>query len=165
MATLAPAAPSELAKARPPLEWDKIRADALDGLNKSKDLRLLAYLGTASLRTDGLPAFAGVLTTASKWLETYWPQVYPALDERSAAILRTIRAAAPASARLLVIGQLIEPPNQGAPAKLSDLNMLVSPGGRERRREEFAVLFAAGGFALTGVHAAGRTYVIEGVLA
>ena len=75
----------EQSKARPPLEWDKIRADALDGLNKSKDLRLLAYLGTALLRTDGLPAFAGVLTTASQWLETYWPQVYPALDEDAIA--------------------------------------------------------------------------------
>ena len=75
----------ELAKARPPLEWDKIRADALEGLTKSKDLRLLAYLGTASLRTDGLPAFAGVLTTAAQWLETYWPQVYPALDEDAIA--------------------------------------------------------------------------------
>ena len=75
----------ELSKARPPLEWDKIRADALEGLNKSKDIRLLAYLGTALLRTDGLPAFAGVLTTASQWLETYWPQVYPALDEDAIA--------------------------------------------------------------------------------
>ena len=59
----------ELSKARPPLEWDKIRADALDGLSKSKDLRLLAYLGTALLRTDGLPSFATVLTTATTWLE------------------------------------------------------------------------------------------------
>jgi type VI secretion system protein ImpA len=75
----------ELSKARPPLEWDKIRADALDGLSKSKDIRLLAYLGTALLRTDGLPAFAGVLTTASQWLEAYWPQVYPALDEDAIA--------------------------------------------------------------------------------
>jgi type VI secretion system protein ImpA len=70
-----------LAKARPPLEWGRIRADALDGLAKSKDLRLLAYLGTALLRTDGLPAFAQVLTTASQWLEAYWPQVYPVVDE------------------------------------------------------------------------------------
>jgi type VI secretion system protein ImpA len=75
----------ELAKARPALEWDKIRADALEGLNKSKDLRLLAYLGTALLRIDGLPAFAGVLTTASQWLEAYWPQVCPALDEDAIA--------------------------------------------------------------------------------
>lgn len=75
----------EQAKARPPLEWDRIRSDALDGLSKSKDLRLLAYLGTAVLRTDGLPAFAHVLTTASQWLETYWPQVYPLLDEDAIA--------------------------------------------------------------------------------
>ena len=76
---------NELAKAKPPIEWARIRADALDGLTKSKDLRLLAYLGTASLRTDGLPAYAGVLTTASQWLETYWPQVYPLLDEDAIA--------------------------------------------------------------------------------
>src|SRR6476660_7312209 len=50
----------EQAKAKPPLEWDRIRADALDGLTKSKDLRLLAYLGTASLRTDGLPTYTVV---------------------------------------------------------------------------------------------------------
>ena len=52
-----------------------------EALAKSKDLRLLAYLGTAVLRTEGLPSFAAVLTTASNWLETYWPQVYPLLDE------------------------------------------------------------------------------------
>lgn len=75
----------ELSKARPPIEWDRIRADALEGLTRSKDLRLLAYLGTALLRTDGLPAFTTVLTTASQWLENYWPQVYPALDEDAIA--------------------------------------------------------------------------------
>lgn len=75
----------ELAKARPPLEWDRIRAESLDGLSKSKDLRLLAYLGTALLRTNGLPAYAQVLTTASEWLEQYWPQVYPALEEDAIA--------------------------------------------------------------------------------
>ena len=74
-----------LAKARPALEWDRIRADALDGLTKSKDLRLLAYLGTSVLRTDGLPAFALVLSTASHWLEAYWPDVYPLLDEDAIA--------------------------------------------------------------------------------
>ena len=38
--------------------------------------------------------------------------------------------------------------NENADAKLSDLNMLVGAGGRERTRDEFAALFAAGGFAL-----------------
>jgi type VI secretion system protein ImpA len=68
-----------------PLEWDRIRADALEALSKSKDLRLLAYLGTALLRTDGLADFARVLTTASQWIEIYWTQVYPLIDEDAIA--------------------------------------------------------------------------------
>jgi len=79
----------EAAKARPPIEWDRLRADALEGLRKTKDLRLLAYLGTALLRTDGLGAFARTLTTASQWLETYWPNVYPLLDEGDAMARRS----------------------------------------------------------------------------
>jgi type VI secretion system protein ImpA len=75
----------EREKAKPPPEWDRIRDDALEALSKSKDLRLLGYLGTALLRTDGLPAFAQVLTTASHWIETYWSQVYPLLDEDAIA--------------------------------------------------------------------------------
>ena len=50
-------------------------------LAKSKDLRLLAYLGTALLRTDGVPAFSETLHVASQWLETYWSQTYPLVDE------------------------------------------------------------------------------------
>ena len=78
----------EAAKAKAPIEWDRIRRQALDGLAKSKDLRLLAYLGTALLRTDGLPAFASTLTSASQWIETYWPQVYPLLDDGDAMARR-----------------------------------------------------------------------------
>lgn len=75
----------ESAKTKPPIEWDRIRSDAIDGIGKSKDLRLLAYAATAGLRTDGLPAFSQALTTASQWLETFWPHVYPLLDEDAIA--------------------------------------------------------------------------------
>jgi type VI secretion system protein ImpA len=78
----------ESAKVRAPIEWDRIRNAALEGLKGSKDLRLLAYLGTALLRTDGLPAFGRTITIASQWLETYWPQVYPLLDEGDAMARR-----------------------------------------------------------------------------
>ena len=78
----------ETGKARPPIEWDRVRSQTLDGLAKSKDLRLLAYLGTALLRTNGLAAFASTITTASQWLETFWPQVYPLLDEGDAMARR-----------------------------------------------------------------------------
>ena len=67
-------------------EWREIRDKALEALGKSKDLRLLAHLGTALLRTDGVPAFAETLNVASHWLETYWSQTYPLVDED--AILR-----------------------------------------------------------------------------
>jgi type VI secretion system protein ImpA len=70
----------------PPPEWGVIRARALEALGKSKDIRLLAYLGTALLRTDGLTAFAETLHVASQWLQTYWAGTYPLIDED--AILR-----------------------------------------------------------------------------
>jgi hypothetical protein len=71
-------------------------------------------------------------------------------DEEAAAILRVIRCAAGEAATLLVIERELGPPNENPVAKLSDLNMLVAPGGRERTLEEFAALFAEAGFRLVG---------------
>jgi type VI secretion system protein ImpA len=84
----APAEPSEKRIPKPPesQEWVEIRDRALEALARSKDLRLLATLGTALLRTDGVPAFAETLNVASQWLELYWSQTYPVVDED--AILR-----------------------------------------------------------------------------
>jgi type VI secretion system protein ImpA len=65
----------------PAPEWTAIRARAAEALCKSKDLRLLAHLASAVLRTDGLPAFAETLTIASRWLEMYWRETYPRIDE------------------------------------------------------------------------------------
>jgi len=70
----------------PPPDWAAIRARSVEALAKSKDLRLLAHLAAALLRTDGVPAFAATLNVAMQWLETYWAQVYPLVDED--AILR-----------------------------------------------------------------------------
>lgn len=67
-------------------EWREIRDKSLETLTKSKDLRVLAHLGTALLRTDGLPAFSRTLDVASQWLSTYWAETYPLVDED--AILR-----------------------------------------------------------------------------
>ena len=64
---------------RPP-EWGDIKSRSLDALSKSKDLRLLVHLGTALLRTDGLPAFIETVNVAAHWLENYWDQTYPPVD-------------------------------------------------------------------------------------
>ena len=136
----------ELSKARPPLEWDKIRADALDGLNKSKDLRLLAYLGTALLRTDGLPSFATVLTTASQWLETYWPQVYPALDEDAIARRNALNCFADPMAVIDRIWRLpLVTSRQHGRYSLRDIEIArgqAAPGPLESKPEEAAILNA-----------------------
>jgi len=70
----------------PPPPWADIKSRALEALAKSKDLRVLAFLGSATLRTDGFSAFADTLTVAAKWLEMYWNPVFPVVSED--AILR-----------------------------------------------------------------------------
>jgi hypothetical protein len=36
--------------------------------------------------------------------------------------------------------RIVAPPNEGLETKISDLNMLVSPGGQERTADEFAAM-------------------------
>jgi hypothetical protein len=68
-------------------------------------------------------------------------------DDDALRILARCREATPAHGALLVVERDLGAPNENADAKLSDLNMLVGVGGRERTRDEFARLFADGGFA------------------
>jgi len=67
-------------------------------------------------------------------------------DEPAIEILRTCRRAARTGTALLVIERQFALPA----TKLSDLNMLVGPGGRERTAEEYAALLAAAGYELIG---------------
>ena len=85
-------------------------------------------------------------------------------DEEAVAVLRTCRAAMSPDATLLVIERILAPPNEGAEGKLSDLNMLVMPGGRERTEKEFRALFERAGLRLVGaVPTASGPAVIEAV--
>jgi type VI secretion system protein ImpA len=67
-------------------DWREIRVKALEGLDQSRDLRLLAHLGAAALRTQGLAGFCDVLGVASRWFEGFPDKLYPLIDED--AILR-----------------------------------------------------------------------------
>jgi type VI secretion system protein ImpA len=138
----------ELSKAKPPVEWDRIRADALDGLSKSKDLRLLAYLGTALLRTDGLPAFAQVLTTASQWLESYWAQVYPALEEDAIARRNALNCLADPMAVVDRVWRLpLVASRQHGRFSLRDIEIArgqAAPGAMEARPDDGAIRDAFG---------------------
>lgn len=82
-------------------------------------------------------------------------------NARCIEILNVIRKAAPPGARLLVVERLIEGPNEGAAATMSDLNMLVGPGGLERTLDEYQALLASGGWHLLGAQPANDHFVIE----
>ena len=70
----------------PAPDWNEIKQQSIEALSRSKDLRLLAHLGTALLRTDGLTAFNETLKVAAHWLDAYWADTYPRVDED--AVLR-----------------------------------------------------------------------------
>jgi hypothetical protein len=64
-------------------------------------------------------------------------------DEESVRILRACREAMPEHGRVVLVERDLGGPNESPEAKLSDLNMLVGPGGRERTTDEYAALFAS----------------------
>ena len=72
-------------------------------------------------------------------------------DPEARSILTTCRRAMRADAVLLLVENLLGPPNEGLATKLGDLNMLVNPGGMERTREQYAELLAGAGFRLERV--------------
>ncbi|HEY2311117.1 MAG TPA: methyltransferase [Gaiellaceae bacterium] len=71
-----------------------------------------------------------------------WP------NSDAARILRTIRAAAPPHARLLINESVIRPGNDADGAKWLDLLMLVLAGGRERDEQQWRELLEGAGFTL-----------------
>ncbi len=92
---------------------------------------------------DGVPAGADIYVM--KAILHDWE------DAESTAILRAISAVIPADGALLVVERVIGPPNEDLEGKLSDLHMLVMPGGRERTEAEWRALHDAGGFALDAI--------------
>ena len=65
----------------PPPDWGDVRQQSVAALRRSKDLRILAHLAAALLRTDGIRAFGQSLEAAAYWLEHWWDDTYPHVDE------------------------------------------------------------------------------------
>jgi O-methyltransferase/methyltransferase family protein len=123
---------------------------------------ILARAGVAD-RTEvvGGDFFASVPTADAYVMKSI---LHDWTDEDSIRILRTIRAAAAPSARLLIVERVLGGPNDDLEGKLMDLHMLVMPGGLERTADEWRDLFAAGGWTLGGISPIGGGFqLIEGV--
>jgi hypothetical protein len=86
-------------------------------------------------------------------------------DERAQAILTRCRDGMSASAKLLVIEDLVCAPNVLCDAKVGDVNMLARTGGRNRTDKEYRDLLAAGGFTVRRVLPASRDLAVLEALA
>ena len=87
-------------------------------------------------------------------------------DERALTILRNIRQAMKPGGRVLVVEAVIADGNGQDFGKLLDIEMLVSPGGKERTAAEYEDLFRRAGLRLTRIIPTKSPYsVIEAVAA
>jgi len=88
-------------------------------------------------------------------------------NEPAARLLRTVRAYMPAEARLMIVGSVLtDTATTDEPVMfLTDANMLVTAGGRERTESEFRTLLAETGFEVEAVsrNAAGPLSIITAV--
>ncbi len=69
-------------------------------------------------------------------------------DERSARILKNIHAAMSGDGKVLIVEVIVPEGNEPHYSKLLDLEMLTSPGGKERTAEEYRALVTQAGFRL-----------------
>jgi hypothetical protein len=74
-------------------------------------------------------------------------------DEQAVLILRQIHARLDgrANGRVLLLEAVVPPGNAPHVAKIIDLEMLLTAGGRERTADEYAALFANAGFEMTRI--------------
>jgi hypothetical protein len=72
-------------------------------------------------------------------------------DNACVKLLTNCRGAMGADGRVAVVELRLGPMGEPGFAPLLDLNMLVATGGRERTRDEYGALFAAGGLKLAAV--------------
>jgi type VI secretion system protein ImpA len=62
-------------------KWPEV-GEAADGLlERTRDLRVLAYLTHAALNVDGFAGLAAGLQVMHGWVQTFWDTVYPQLDK------------------------------------------------------------------------------------
>lgn len=87
-------------------------------------------------------------------------------DERALTILRNIKQAMNPGGRVLLVESVVPDGNTPDLSKLMDIEMLVSPGGKERTAKEYEDLFAQAGLRLTRILSTRSAYsIIEAVSA
>jgi type VI secretion system protein ImpA len=64
-----------------PIDWRRVRARALEGLQRSRDLRALNLLAAAVIRLEGIGPFFELIKVAAAWLDQMPDQVHPLFED------------------------------------------------------------------------------------
>ncbi len=129
--------------------WREIKGASLKALAQSKDIRLLAHLAASALRTDGLPSFYACLQTAKQWVDEYWPQVYPLVDDDAILRKNALNAFADRMAIVDAVRRLaLVSHRQLGSVSLRDLDVATgqseaSPGEEAKSEAQIAATFSA----------------------
>jgi len=84
--------------------------------------------------------------------------------EQCKTILKNCHKAMKPESKLLIVEMIVPPGNEPSVAKLLDLEMLVTTGGRERTEKEFKILLESSGFKLSRTITTNESIcVIEGI--
>ena len=62
-------------------DWRDVARQAEQLLQRTRDVRIAIHLGHAWLKSSGLSAWARSLGLVAAWLERYWDELYPRLDD------------------------------------------------------------------------------------
>ncbi len=65
-------------------DWRDVARQAEALLDRTRDVRVGAHLATAWLRTGGLLAWSRAVGLVRGWLEAFWDEVHPVVDEEDA---------------------------------------------------------------------------------
>ncbi len=61
-------------------DWNKVRSQSLELLERSRDIRLVLYLTASTLCLKGLPGFCDGIALLRGLVERYWDHFFPQLD-------------------------------------------------------------------------------------
>ena len=87
-------------------------------------------------------------------------------DKLAAKILRNCKESMAPGGRVLVIDAVVPVDNSPFPSKLTDIEMMLLPGGLERTESEFGELFSSAGLKLNRIVSTGLTQsIVEGIAA
>lgn len=134
-------------KANP--KWQGVLYDQASVIARAKQDQHLTARGIANRsRMESGSFFASVPGDGDAYIMKYILHDWD--DVSSVTILKNCREAMKPKGRVLVVDNVIQPGNHPGWGKLLDIQMLVI-GGRERTKEEFALLFEEAGLKLTRV--------------